>query len=1041
MRGGTDRPVRGRKLAVAAIVSFGILGPPGIAAAASGAPGGAAPAPTTAAMVPLAGNTVAVPHGAVVLGPTAASTPITVDVALRPRDPVALNAFAQAVSTPGSPLYRHYLPAGHLATAFGPSAATLLATRHWLTAEGLHVGATSPDGLLVAATGTAGQLESAFSVPLVQTRLADGRVARLGTRNPVVPGALAPSLQGVVGLSSVATGTPHLVLDGPVRSSTAGPHVATPAQTPAHSPSCPSTEQQDAEDAGHPTWTATQLAATYGLTSLYDAGRVGRGQTVGIYELEPYSPSDIAAYQACYGIDVPVTGVDVDGGPSSSAQSGEADLDIEVVAGLSPGSSIVVYSGPNNNATGPLDTYDAMVDDDTAKVLTTSWGECEPLIGGAQQQTEESVFAEAVTQGQTFFAASGDSGSSDCADQGGTNELAVDDPSSQPDMTGVGGTSLTSATPDDPTESVWNDSAVGGGADGGGNSTTFEAPSWQQVPAARSAATSYQCGNDFDQQCREVPDVAASADPDFGDLIYFAGGWDVAGGTSMAAPLWAALVADTNQGCASPAGLLGPTIYASDASSSFDDITVGNNDLFGNASTYPAGVGYDLASGWGSPRGAALLGLLSGSASGCPTVTGLDPSSGWAVGGTTVVISGSGFGSGTPIVRIGGVRASVVSSSPTSITVTTPDVGTGRSAPVTVTTTGTAAGTNPTVAGSIFTYVSPEVTSVVDNRGPVGGGERVTISGSGFLAGSSVTFGGVAAVSRVVSPSTIVATVPAGPSQGGTVDVVVRAASGTSPTGPDDRYTYGVPGYWLTASDGGVFAFGDAGFYGSTGAMALNRPIVGMAATPDDSGYWLVASDGGVFAFGDAGFYGSTGGIALNKPIVGMVPTPGGGGYWLVASDGGIFAFGDAGFYGSTGGLTLNRPIVGMTSTPDGGGYWLVASDGGVFAFGDAGFYGSTGGIALDKPIVGMASTLDGNGYWMVASDGGIFAFGDAGFYGSTGGLVLDRPIVGMGVDLTGDGYWLVASDGGIFAFGDAPFDGSTGGTPLNEPIVGMSPT
>ena len=72
------------------------------------------------------------------------------------------------------------------------------------------------------------------------------------------------------------------------------------------------------------------------------------------------------------------------------------------------------------------------------------------------------------------------------------------------------------------------------------------------------------------------------------------------------------------------------------------------------------------------------------------------------------------------------------------------------------------------------------------------------------------------------------------------------------------------------ASDGGIFTFGDATFYGSTGGMHLNQPIVGMAATPDGKGYWLVASDGGIFAFGDAAFYGSTGSLKLNKPIVGM---------------------------------------------------------------------------------------------------------------------------------------------------------------------------
>jgi hypothetical protein len=164
---------------------------------------------------------------------------------------------------------------------------------------------------------------------------------------------------------------------------------------------------------------------------------------------------------------------------------------------------------------------------------------------------------------------------------------------------------------------------------------------------------------------------------------------------------------------------------------------------------------------------------------------------------------------------------------------------------------------------------------------------------------------------------------------------------------------------------------------------ALNQPVVGMAPTPDGKGYWLVAADGGVFNFGDAGFFGSMGAVRLNQPIVGMAVTPDGGGYWLVASDGGIFNFGNAGFFGSMGAVRLNKPIVGMAATADGGGYWLVASDGGIFNLGDAGFYGSLGAVHLNAPIVGMAATHDGGGYWLAGADGGVFNVGDAGFYGS----------------------------------------------------------
>ena len=265
------------------------------------------------------------------------------------------------------------------------------------------------------------------------------------------------------------------------------------------------------------------------------------------------------------------------------------------------------------------------------------------------------------------------------------------------------------------------------------------------------------------------------------------------------------------------------------------------------------------------------------------------------------------------------------------------------------------------------------------------------------------------------------------------------SGGGTSATSNAAAAAGHAPGYWMDATDGGIFPFGGAGGYGSTGNIHLNKPMVGMASTPDAGGYWLVAADGGIFPFGNAGGYGSTGNIHLNKPVVGMASTPDGKGYWLVASDGGIFPFGDAGGYGSTGNIHLNKPIVGMTATADGKGYWLVATDGGIFPFGDAVGYGSTGNIHLNQPIVGMASTRSGRGYWLVATDGGIFPFGDAPGYGSTGNIRLNKPVVGMAPTRDGKGYWLDASDGGIFPFGDAPGYGSLGNVHLNQPIVGMA--
>ena len=256
---------------------------------------------------------------------------------------------------------------------------------------------------------------------------------------------------------------------------------------------------------------------------------------------------------------------------------------------------------------------------------------------------------------------------------------------------------------------------------------------------------------------------------------------------------------------------------------------------------------------------------------------------------------------------------------------------------------------------------------------------------------------------------------------------------------PCDAPAGGPNGYILSASDGGVFNYGNIPFCGSTGSIHLNRPVVASAVTHDGGGYWEAASDGGMFAFGDANFYGSMGGKPLNQPIVGMAATPDGGGYWLVASDGGIFSFGDAKFFGSTGSIRLNRPVVGMAASPSGNGYWLVASDGGIFSYGDAKFSGSMGGHQLNSPVVGLAADARTGGYWEVAADGGIFSFG-APFYGSTGSIRLNAPIVGMEASGGGAGYRFVASDGGIFSY-NALFYGSMGGKPLNKPVVSMAGT
>ncbi len=200
-------------------------------------------------------------------------------------------------------------------------------------------------------------------------------------------------------------------------------------------------------------------------------------------------------------------------------------------------------------------------------------------------------------------------------------------------------------------------------------------------------------------------------------------------------------------------------------------------------------------------------------------------------------------------------------------------------------------------------------------------------------------------------------------------------------------------GYWVAQADGNVAAFGTAVDHGDLPDIGVDPafPIVDMSALVDGSGYYLLGSDGGVFAF-KAPFYGSTGDLRLDQPVVAMSTSPNGG-YWFVASDGGIFAYGPgAAFHGSVPEYVafedLQAPIVGMAATTSGNGYWLVAADGGVFAFGDAVFYGSVPGALppgtpLAAEIVGIVATASGNGYWIVGADGGVFAFGDAQFQGA----------------------------------------------------------
>ena len=263
-----------------------------------------------------------------------------------------------------------------------------------------------------------------------------------------------------------------------------------------------------------------------------------------------------------------------------------------------------------------------------------------------------------------------------------------------------------------------------------------------------------------------------------------------------------------------------------------------------------------------------------------------------------------------------------------------------------------------------------------------------------------------------------------------------------TPTPPSSGH-----GYWLVGSDGGIFTFGDAQFYGSTGALALQRPVVGITPTANDGGYWLVASDGGIFSFGNAGFYGSIPGLGLapagstnperlNAPIVGMVPSADGGGYFMVASDGGVFAFGDAKFEGSCPGIGgCSGAAVAVMPDASGNAYWLVTATGNVYTFGDAAYYGEPG--AQTVPVTGAVSTRDGGGYWLLFANGVVAPYGDAGSLGGPVGAVEGvDPATAIFSTSDGAGYWVASASGSVYNYGDAPDDGGMAGTQLNGSII-----
>lgn len=597
---------RVRRLALSLLAVAGVLSAGGSVARAAVARAGAGSEHRA-----LVQQSAEVPAGTSVTGAVAAGAPIHVTLALAPSDPQALSSYAQQVSDPSSPLYRHYLTVGQFAQRFGADAAQVASVRSALSQAGLSVGSVASDGLSLSASGTAAQIEDAFATRLERVTLPDGSGAYADVGNPTLPAAAADAVQAVAGLDTLPAAAPQ-DLRRAIRSR---PNTsAGSSTTSAAGPSSCIAEQH----AGG--YTAAEIGSAYGMDGQWSAGNLGAGATVGLAELEPYSATDVAKFQACDGTTATVSNVTIGQGASCYTVQGydsecgiEDVLDIEDIAGLVPDATIDVYEAPNTDK-GVLNLYQKMVTADVP-VISTSWGLCEANADSTDSSflaTENTWFEEAAVQGEAVFAAAGDAGADDC----GTGVRAVDDPASQPYVTGVGGTTMTSSAPG-AAQTVWNDSSsAGGGAGGGGVSREWAQPGYQSgfaIPQNAIRCSTAPGGALGSTSCREVPDVSADADPNTGYDIYWNGGWLVIGGTSAAAPTWASLaaLADSSTACTTNGvhvGFANAVLYGL-PSSDFNDVTVGNNTV-GAVAGYNARKGYDMASGLGTPDGASLMPAL-----------------------------------------------------------------------------------------------------------------------------------------------------------------------------------------------------------------------------------------------------------------------------------------------------------------------------------------------------------------------------------------------------------------------------------------------
>ncbi|HTZ71942.1 MAG TPA: S53 family peptidase [Acetobacteraceae bacterium] len=521
---------------------------------------------------PLAGSTREKLPGATAIGKADPSEQIQVTLVLRRKNAASFQkTLAAAVAGTGA---RH-ISRETFAREFGADPEDLAAVKQFAHSAGLTVAETHGARRTVVLSGTIAAFNAAFGVDLQKFQHAGGSYrGRTGAIH--LPETLHGRVEAVLGLDNRPAARAHF------RYPTGGAQLARAGSAAATS------------------FTPPQLAGFYN----YPAG-TGAGTSVGIIELGGGErPTDLATYFAGLGISPApkVTAVSVDGASNdpttANSADGEVMLDIEVIGAIAPAAAIAVYFAPNTDA-GFLDAITTAIHDATNKpaIISISWGGPESSWTQQSLTSFDSAFQDAATLGITVCVACGDSGSSDGTGSGD----AVDFPASSPHVLACGGTSIQVSGNAITSETVWND-GTSGGATGGGISTVFALPAWQNGLAATLTA-----GGTTSLSKRGVPDVSGDADPETGYTIRIDGTNTVIGGTSAVAPLWAALIARINGQLGTPVGFVNATLYANPAA--LRDVTEGNNG------DYAAAAGWDACTGLGTPDGAAVAGLFAGGVS------------------------------------------------------------------------------------------------------------------------------------------------------------------------------------------------------------------------------------------------------------------------------------------------------------------------------------------------------------------------------------------------------------------------------------------